>query len=161
MVGGPGGLVGGLTGSAPWLVILLGVAVALAAALLLELRRRRATADLERRALEDQNTRLRELDRLKDELVATVSHELRTPLASILGYLELIREDGDELSPEHQNFVAVIDRNARRLLSLVGDLLFIARIDAGGLQLELDDVDLQAIAREVSRPPGRAPSGQA
>jgi signal transduction histidine kinase len=148
VVAAAGSLVSWPVGAGPWLVIVLGVILSLGAALGLEIARRRAAGAAERRALEDQNTRLRELDRLKDELVATVSHELRTPLTSILGYLELILEDGDELSEEHRNFVEVIDRNARRLLGLVGDLLFIARIDAGGLQLEVDVVDLEGLARE-------------
>ena len=148
IVGSSGGLVGGLSGAAPWLALLLGSLVSVAIVLLLEITRRRSEAEVERRALTEQNERLRELDRLKDELVAVVSHELRTPLTSILGYLELIRDDATELSDEHRSFLDVVDRNARRLLSLVGDLLFVARVDAGGLDLEVEDVDLQAIARE-------------
>ncbi len=148
VVGSTGELVSGLSGAAPWLALLLGGIVSVGVVLLLEITRRRADAEAERRALTEQNERLRELDRLKDELVAVVSHELRTPLTSILGYLELIRDDATELSDEHRSFLDVVDRNARRLLSLVGDLLFVARFDAGGLDLELEDVDLPAVARE-------------
>jgi PAS domain S-box-containing protein len=80
--------------------------------------------------LAEQNDRLREVDRMKDEFVASVSHELRTPLTSIRGYLELVRED-DALSDEHDQMLRVIERNAERLLLLVNDLLLAAQVAAG------------------------------
>ncbi len=99
--------------------------------------------------LEDQNERLRELDRLKDEFVALVSHELRTPLTSIRGYLELVLEgEAGDLTDEQRQFLGVVERNAHRLLALVGDLLFLAQIEAGKLSLEIGAVDLSAIAAE-------------
>ena len=148
VVGTSGGLVGGLTGAAPWLALVLGTALTLGVVLVLEITRRRDAAEAGRRALAEQNERLRQLDALKDQLVAVVSHELRTPLTSILGYLELVRDDATELSDEHRGFLEIVDRNARRLLNLVGDLLFVARIDAGELELELDEVDLAALVAE-------------
>src|SRR5207248_6959013 len=87
--------------------------------------RREAKLELER-----QNERLRELDRLKDEFVALVSHELRTPLTSIRGYLELMNED-DNLTGEQLRFLETIERNAHRLQRVVGDLLFVAQVEAG------------------------------
>jgi signal transduction histidine kinase len=148
VVGGTSDLVGGLAGAAPWLVLGLGISGSVVLAFVIQLTRRRAAADASRVALAAQNDQLRELDRMKDELVATVSHELRTPLTSILGYLELMREDTDDLTPAHRSFVEVIERNARRLLGLVGDLLFIARLDAGGIRLAVEQVDLEQIARD-------------
>jgi PAS domain S-box-containing protein len=99
--------------------------------------------------LEARNARLSELDRLKDEFVALVSHELRTPLTSIRGYLELVLEgEAGDLSDEQRQFLGVVERNAHRLLALVGDLLFLAQIEAGKLSLEVGAVDLSAIAAE-------------
>jgi PAS domain S-box-containing protein len=96
-----------------------------------------------------QNEQLRELDRMKDEFVALVSHELRTPLTSILGYLELVLEgDVGEVSDDQEHFLSIIERNAQRLLRLVGDLLFVAQIEAGKLAIERDAVDLLAVARD-------------
>ncbi len=100
------------------------------------------------RFLAEQNQSLRELDRLKDEFVSLVSHELRTPLTSIRGYLELALEDVDTLSDDQRQYLAVVQRNSERLLRLVGDLLFVAQVDAGRLQIEREASDLSAIARE-------------
>ena len=96
----------------------------------------------------------REAERVKEEFFALVSHELRTPLTSIIGYLELLREDAsgpdgqDPAASQRAQFLAVVDRNARRLLRLVGDLLFVAQVEAGKLSLEEGEVDLEAVARE-------------
>jgi PAS domain S-box-containing protein len=96
-----------------------------------------------------QNEELRELDRLKDEFVALVSHELRTPLTSIRGYLELVLDGAPgDLSNEQRQFLGVVDRNAERLQRLVGDLLFIAQVDAGRLALELDRLDAAEVGAE-------------
>jgi signal transduction histidine kinase/HAMP domain-containing protein len=98
-------------------------------------------------------TARREAERMKDEFSALVSHELRTPLTSIIGYLELLRDDADSdgddpRAQQRAQFLAVVDRNAKRLLRLVGDLLFVAQVEAGKLSLDEGDVDLGAVARE-------------
>jgi PAS domain S-box-containing protein len=105
----------------------------------------RREAELE---LERQNDQLRQLDRMKDEFIALVSHELRTPLTSIRGYLELISEDVN-LTDEQTQFLETIDRNAERLQRVVGDLLFVAQVEAGKLTLESNNVDLNAIVEEA------------
>jgi PAS domain S-box-containing protein len=97
-----------------------------------------------------QNEQLRQLDRLKDEFVALVSHELRTPLTSIRGYLDLVLDGGPgDLNDEQRRFLGVVERNSERLQRLVGDLLFIAQVDAGRLALELDRVDVAAVGAEA------------
>ena len=106
-------------------------------------------AVLERRRAE------READRLKNEFFALVSHELRTPLTSILGYVEILIED----EPDDDRFLRVIERNARRLQRVVGDLLFVAQVEAGTLSLDHREVDLEAVvadAIEAGRPRAEA-----
>jgi signal transduction histidine kinase/CHASE3 domain sensor protein len=94
-------------------------------------------------------TQQRELDRLKDEFVATVSHELRTPLTSMMGFLEMIREgEAGTLNDEQKRFLAIVYRSSERLQRLVGDLLFVARLDANGLQLHFAEVRVDDIVRE-------------
>jgi hypothetical protein len=118
-------------------------------ALLAKERIARADAEAAQRTLAEQNERLRELDRLKDEFISLVSHELRTPLTSIRGYLELLLDGGaGHLSDDQARFLAVVDRNSKRLMHLVGDLLFLAQIEAGKLALELGEVDLEHLVAE-------------
>jgi signal transduction histidine kinase len=94
-------------------------------------------------------TQQRELDRLKDDFVATVSHELRTPLTSMMGFLEMLRdEEAGTLSEEQSRFLAIVYRSSERLQRLVGDLLFVARLDANGLQMRYGDVQVDDVVRE-------------
>ncbi|WP_165063707.1 ATP-binding protein [Marisediminicola senii] len=92
-------------------------------------------------------TRELEVARLKDEFISLVSHELRTPLSSILGYIELLRDDTDDepLSDERLEYLSVAERNAHRLLRLVGDLMFTAQVESGGVVIKKADIDLRAI----------------
>ena len=93
--------------------------------------------------------RMRQLDRMKDSFLAGVSHELRTPLASIRGYLEILLADG--FDPEtSQRFLAVMQRNSDRLLRLIDDLLMVARLNEGGMDLDLVELDLAELAHQVT-----------
>jgi PAS domain S-box-containing protein len=91
-------------------------------------------------------TEVRHVDRIKDALVATVSHELRTPLTSIIGYLELLGSD-TPLAEEDARFVEIVRRNASRLQRMVEELLFLSRVDVGGLELDLHELDVVELAR--------------
>ena len=117
----------------------------------------RREAEQAQQLLAYQNQQLRELDRLKDEFVSSISHELRTPLTSIAGYVELLLEEETE---EHKRgHLAIVERNADRLLSLVADLLFAARLQYGRLELERSPVDLQTLVTQCvdsARPRARA-----
>ena len=91
-------------------------------------------------------------DRVKDEFLGLVSHELRNPLTSVLGYLELLRMTGANLSEEQRGYVDVAERNARRLRHLVGDLLTTAQAGEGAdafplqkVRVELNEVVRQAV----------------
>jgi two-component system sensor histidine kinase EvgS len=108
-------------------------------------------------ALRESEARLQaqvESQRLKDEFVTLVSHELRTPLTSVMGYLELALEETD-LSANTRRMLEVALRNAGRLTSLVGDVLLLAREDAGRLPIVLREVRLNELltsAVEAARP---------
>jgi signal transduction histidine kinase len=122
----------------------------------------RLSNDTRRRSaqLAAQNERLLELDRLKDEFVATASHELRTPLTSLSGYLEMSLDPAEgPLSPTREGHLRIVQRNADRLAVLVDQLLFLARADSHPLDLDRQPVDLFEIlqeAGETARPAASA-----
>jgi signal transduction histidine kinase/CheY-like chemotaxis protein len=91
--------------------------------------------------------------RARDEFLATVSHELRTPLTSIIGWIQLLRDERDQASLTEG--LDTIDRNARAQSRLIEDILDFSRINAGKLRLNvkaLDLVDVVDAAIEVVRP---------
>lgn len=90
---------------------------------------------------------LRRTEQLQRELIANVSHDLRTPLTMIAGYSEMIRDIPGEATPE--NMQVIIDE-ARRLTTLVGDLLDLSRLQAGIEKLSLAPFDLQALSAEIA-----------
>ena len=113
----------------------------------------RAATEAMRTALEHEHAsvnRLREVDRVKQELVSNVSHELRTPITSIHGYAELLAEGAiGELTDDQQEVVARIDRNSQRLIRLVEDLLTLSRLESGVLMLHRAPTDLVGLVGEV------------
>lgn len=94
-------------------------------------------------------TELMRAMQVKDEFVASISHELRTPLTSVLGYLEILAEDG-ALPDEVRDRVRVVRRNALRLQALVSDLLEVGQLGESGLTLQRTDVDVARVAREAA-----------
>jgi signal transduction histidine kinase len=117
-------------------------------------RRRERVLSLERagrRAAEEQNERLRELDELKTGFVATVSHELRTPLAALRSYLELLLDPaGGPLTAEQRKVGASAERSALRLGRLVDDLLVLAELQSRSLRVDRATVDVGAAVRDAA-----------
>jgi PAS domain S-box-containing protein len=111
----------------------------------------RELAEVAQERLVEQNTRLLELDENRRHFLAMASHELSTPLASIISFCELIKDGDSELGAQTIESVSVIERNARRLLRVVGDLLLITRIEAGGLPLEIGPVSIPELVADVAR----------
>jgi PAS domain S-box-containing protein len=91
--------------------------------------------------------RLRELEQVKSDFVATVSHELRTPLTSMMGYVELL-EDGavGELTADQRAVANRVERNGRRLLLLVEDLLLLSQIETRQMSMNPVTADLRDTA---------------
>jgi K+-sensing histidine kinase KdpD len=111
---------------------------------------RDVTAQAEiRRGLEERARILSELATLKTEFVAVVSHELRTPLTSINTFANMLEEEGALAPDERADAMTAIRRNADRMLSLVADLILLAKLDSGELKLELAPVDVPALVRRA------------
>ena len=81
-----------------------------------------------------------EANQMKSRFLASVSHELRTPLNSILGFSELIRDEAS--GPDTSKFAGLIHNSGRHLHTLVNTLLDLAKIEAGKMEVNLEDVDL-------------------
>ncbi|GAB7048879.1 sensor histidine kinase [Catenuloplanes indicus] len=106
----------------------------------------------ELRELDRARQRLALADRMRDDFVTMMTHEVRTPLSSVRGYLEVLI-DSDGLSRSQMDrFLGAIDRNSRRLLRMVDDVMLLSQVgDAGGRALDLrrDDVTLISVAESA------------
>jgi len=91
-----------------------------------------------------------ELNRLKDDFVATVSHELRTPLTSMQGFIQtLLRTDVDFPRDEQRDMLGVVDRQTRRLGRMIEDLLVVSRIETQEVRPAASAVFIPALLEEV------------
>jgi signal transduction histidine kinase len=110
------------------------------------------------RQLEEQNTklaesydRLKELDRLKSNFLATVSHELRTPLTSILGYSEMLVEQiAGPMNDEQTEFVRTIMEKGEQLLSLIRSLLDSSKLESGTLTIHRAAINIADVINNVA-----------
>jgi two-component system phosphate regulon sensor histidine kinase PhoR len=94
-------------------------------------------------------TRLKQLERTREDFVANVSHELRTPLSLIKGYVETLL-DGARDNPEvAERFLKIIDRNTQRLDLLIQDLLTISALESGRMKLNLQPVELRSLVEKI------------
>jgi signal transduction histidine kinase len=109
----------------------------------------RMAGELERGRLdlETQNTKLRESERRKSELVTIVSHELRTPLASVLGFTSLLlNRDVDE--GDQRRYLEIVDLQARRLSVLLNDFLDVENLEEGRLEFARQLLDMGTVVDE-------------
>ncbi|HYH27231.1 MAG TPA: ATP-binding protein [Actinomycetota bacterium] len=95
------------------------------------------------------NISLAELDRQRQDFLATLTHDLKTPLTSILGYVKLIRRVGDSISTEQaQMFTDVIERQGKRILEMVERLVEVSKYEEGAPTLTRDKLDLAEIIED-------------
>jgi PAS domain S-box-containing protein len=100
--------------------------------------------------LESENRRIQEASRLKSEFLANMSHELRTPLNSIIGFAELLHDrEVDPASPQYVEFLGDILRSGRHLQQLINDVLDLAKVEAGKIELRPEEVDVAQLIAEV------------
>ncbi len=107
---------------------------------------RKVNTDLDRKVdeLAQANMALYESNRLKSDFLATMSHELRTPLNSILGFSEVLLSDLTILEKQ-QRWVRNIQSSGEKLLALINDILDLAKIEAGKMQLRLEDFSIHDV----------------
>ena len=94
-------------------------------------------------------SRLREVDRMKDEFVSIVSHELRTPLTSIRGSVQLVLDDpGSVPGEEHRQLLQIALNNCERLVRIINDILDVSKIESGNLALRKKAVNVTDLVRQ-------------
>ncbi|TXT24975.1 MAG: ATP-binding region ATPase domain-containing protein [Planctomycetota bacterium] len=103
------------------------------------------------------NLRLYELNNIKNEFLATMSHELRTPLNSILGFSDVLNT-ADNLSDKQRRYVGNIQIAGRTLLSLINDVLDLAKIESGKMELHLVEFSLDDMIERQTN--GMAPQAE-
>jgi Na+/proline symporter/signal transduction histidine kinase len=86
------------------------------------------------------NERLKELDKLKDDFMATVSHEIRTPLTAIRSFSEILRDNPELDGDQRQEFLNIIAQESERLSRLINDILDLAKMEAGTTPWQLEDL---------------------
>jgi two-component system, sensor histidine kinase len=99
-------------------------------------------------ALREANARLEEISRLKSDFLANMSHELRTPMNAIIGFSEILSEA--PLPKEQRDYARSITQSATCLLTLINDILDLAKIEAGKLELERMPFDLSELIDNVA-----------
>ena len=93
-----------------------------------------------------------DISRAHTDFVANASHELRTPLAAILGYVETLQEDDGAIdTPVAQKFLGIIEREAKRMQALVGDLMSLSRVEAEKHDLPTTRIDLAPLVERAAR----------
>ena len=135
---------------------MLGIGIDISARLAAEDALREAHASLEikvadrTRDLAAANERLKELDRLKSEFLATMSHELRTPLNSVIGFTGIIRQGlAGPVNDEQKKQLGMIEFSARHLLGLINDLLDLSRLESGKMEIVREDFKIAEVTAEV------------
>lgn len=99
-------------------------------------------------AIDKQNKEKDAVSNMRKEFSANVSHELKTPLTSISGYAEIMK-NGMVRPGDIQNFAERIYKEARRLITLVEDIIKLSKLEEESVQLEKEDVDLFGLSREI------------
>ena len=95
-------------------------------------------------------TDMHRLERVRKDFVSNVSHELRTPLTSILGYVETLHSGAWEDTENARRFLGKIQKHARRMSSMIDELLELARIESGTAELRFQPVKVEEILRNVT-----------
>jgi two-component system phosphate regulon sensor histidine kinase PhoR len=94
-------------------------------------------------------TRLKQLERTREDFVANVSHELRTPLSLIKGYVETLLDGARNDPAIAERFLKIIERNTQRLDLLIQDLLTISALESGRMKLNLQPVELRLLVEKI------------
>ena len=102
------------------------------------------------RNLKESEEKSRQADQLKSLFIASMSHELKTPLSFIIGFADImLKEISGEINPEQRRQLTLVKNHANHLLSLINDAINVNKIDAGKVEITIEEFDLSALFREI------------
>ena len=119
-----------------------------------ELREVKGELDVKIDEMAEANMRLFEMNQIKSDFLATVSHELRTPLNSIIGFSDLLASL-DKLEEKEKRYAGNIQRSGRQLLEMINDILDLAKIESGKMDVRLSDFSINSVVSaqcDMARP---------
>jgi signal transduction histidine kinase len=136
-----------------YFLILTGVIIVTGNYYFNRLRRSEFTArfelDKNKKALEENNAKLLELDQIKSRFFANISHELRTPLTLVIAPLEMLLRRFT-LDPDTRDLLVTMHSNGMRLLKLINDLLDLVRLESGRMEVKLEPVDMAEFIKAIA-----------
>jgi signal transduction histidine kinase/CheY-like chemotaxis protein len=100
------------------------------------------TLELQQKVLE-----LQKATRAKSDFLANMSHEIRTPLNAIIGFIDIIKEN--ETNLDNINYLDIVESSGETLLNIINDILDFSKIESGNLSLELIEVDIKSLVKEI------------
>ncbi len=112
---------------------------------------REVNNDLDRKVdeLAQANMALFEMNRLKSDFLATMSHELRTPLNSIIGFSEVL-SGTEQLNERHRRYASNIQSSGKMLLSMINDILDLAKIESGKMEVRSEDFSIRDVCEGLT-----------
>lgn len=112
---------------------------------------RDVNSDLDKKVdeLAQANLALFEMNRLKSDFLATMSHELRTPLNSIIGFSEVLASN-DQLPERQRRYAANIQNSGKMLLGMINDILDLAKIESGKMEVHVDDFSIRDVCEALT-----------
>jgi two-component system sensor histidine kinase/response regulator len=100
--------------------------------------------------LQEANLKLQGIDQLKSMFIASMSHELRTPLSLIIGFTDIILNGiSGEINKEQRKQLTLVKKSSNHLLDLINDVLDISKVEAGKVEIIIEEFDLSALSQEI------------
>lgn len=100
--------------------------------------------------LSEANDKLNKVDQFRKEMISNISHDLRTPMASIIGFLELVRDGRDSLSPEDRNkYMDIAYAETNRLNRMVSDLFELSKLESGQIKIKPETFNIYELVSDI------------
>lgn len=97
------------------------------------------------------NIKLEKAEKIKSDFLNVMTHELKTPLTAIIAYLDILEDIEPKLNEEEKEYIQTLKRNAKQLGGIIGNILEVARIEAGKFELSLNEINVKNKVKEITK----------